>query len=126
MQTNSKRPRNPLNCYFILVNGKGQAYLHAAALRYIFGQNCILVYPDYRARDYHEMIPYFIKNDDQAIHVLSTFPNDRMNLRAKLLSTQKLSETLQTSYSGTETTNYPDDDVKPFKLSLYLTKLKIP
>ena len=115
-------PKNEL----ILVNGKGQAYLYAAALRYIFERDCIWFYPDYRARDYHTMIDDLMANKDRFIYVLSTFPNDRINLRAEILSTQKLSDTLHTTYSGTETTGYPDNDVKPFKLSLYLTEIKMP
>ena len=110
----------------ILVNGKGQAYLYAAALRYIFERECILVYPDYRTRDYYAMIDDLMADKDRSLYVLSTFPNDRINLRAEILSTQKLSDTLHTTYSGTETTNYPDDDTEPFKVSLYLTKLKLP
>ena len=111
---------------FILVNGKGQAYLYAAALRYIFERECILVYPDYRAHEYHNMIDDLIANKDCSLYVLSTFPNDRLNLRAEIISTQKLSDTLYTKYSGTETTGYPDNNVKLFKLSLYLTEVKIP
>ena len=110
----------------IFINGKGNAYLYGAALRYIFARNCILIYPDYRDRNYHELMDHFTGNENQSIYVLSAFPNDRMNLRAKILSTQQLSETLHTTYSGTETTNYPDDDIKPFILSLYLTELEIP
>ena len=110
----------------ILINGKGQAYLYAAALRYIFERDCILVYPDYRARDYHTMADDLMANNDRSLYVLSAFPNDRINLRAEILSTQKLSDTLHTTYSGTETTGYPDNDVKPFELSLYLTEIKIP
>ena len=109
----------------ILINGKGQAYLYAAALRYIFERKCILVYPDYRARDYHTMIDDLMANKDRSVYVLSTFPNDRIHLRAEILSTQKLSDTLHTTYSGTTTTCYPDNDVKPFKLSLYLTEIKM-
>ena len=110
----------------IFVSGKGQAYLYVAALRHIFGQKCILVYPDYRDRKYHEMMNDFTDDENQSIYVLSAFPNDRMNLRAEIISTRQLSGTLQTTYSGTETTDYPDDDVKPFKLSLYLTEIKMP
>ena len=110
----------------ILVNGKGTAYLYVAPLRYLFEQECILVYPDYRAREYHAMIDHFIGSKNQIIHVLSAFPNDRMNLRAKIISTEKLADTLHTTYSGTATTDYPDNDTKPFQLSFYLTKLKIP
>lgn len=110
----------------ILINGKGKAYIYAASLRYIFERECILVYPDYRDRKYHELMDYLTDNGNQPIYMLSTFPNDRMNLQAKVLSTQKLADTLHTTYSGTGTTDYPDDDIKPFKLSLYLTKLEIP
>ena len=117
-----KLPKDEL----VLVNGKGQAYLYAAALRYIFERECILVYPDYRARDYHAMIGDLMANKDRSLYVLSAFPNDRINLRAEILSTQKLADTLHTTYSGTETTGYPDNDVKPFELSLYLTEIRIP
>jgi hypothetical protein len=72
------------------------------------------------------MIDHFSGRANQTIYVLSAFPNDRLNLRVKIRSTQKLSDTLHTSYSGTATTDYPDKDTKPFELSLYLTELKIP
>ncbi len=110
----------------ILINGKGKACIYAASLRYIFGQDCILVYPDYRDRAYHEMIRQFTENGQDCIYVLGTSPNDRMSIRAKILSSRKLSDTLQTTYAGTTTTDYPDDDTEPFKVSLYLTELKIP
>ena len=110
----------------ILINGKGKACVYAAPLRYIFGQDCILIYPDYRDRRYHAMIRQFDEDGTDSIYVLGTSPNDRMSLRAEILSTQKLSDTLHTTYSGTATTDYPDDDVKPFKLSLYLTELHVP
>jgi hypothetical protein len=115
-------PKNEL----ILVNGKGKAYLYAASLRYIFERGCILVYPNYRNRKYHEMMDHFIGKENRSIYVLSTFPNDRMGLRAEVISTQKLSDTLHTTYSGTATTDYPDNDIKPLRVSLYLTQLEVP
>ncbi len=112
-------PENEL----ILINGKGKACIYAAPLRYIFGRECILVYPDYRDRDYHEMIRRFTEHPEGSVYVLGTAPNDRMSIRAEIVSTRKLSDTLQTTYAGTATTDYPDNDIKPFKLSLYLTEL---
>jgi hypothetical protein len=113
----------PINT-LVLVNGKGPAFRYAAALRYIFDLDCILVYPDYRDQDYHDTMAKLITRAD-CVAVLSTTPNDRLSLRAEVESTRKLSETLSTTYSGMQTA-YPENDVKEHKITLYLTQLAVP
>lgn len=105
----------------ILINGKGKARIYVAPLRYIFGQECILFYPDYRAREFHEMIRHFAKDNKGSVYMLATSLNNSTRLRVQVIATQ----TLQTMYSGIET-NYPEKDIKHANLSLYLVEVKIP
>ena len=106
---------------FILINGKGRACVYAAPLRYLFGQGCVLFYPDHRAPDYREMIHEFAENNQGSVYMLTTSINEQMKDRVEVIATQ----TLQTTYSGTATTNYPEEDIKHLNLSFYLVELKV-